>query len=454
MTTTSIRRANAPGALPLIGHLIPLLRDPLRFLTSLPAHGDLVQIRIGPRRAYVVCHPDLTHQILLHDRTFDKGGPLYKGAREAAGNNLATCLHDDHRRQRPLVQPAFSRDRISAYAAVMTEDITALVNSWHDDQIIDVPAQMHDLTRRTAARTLFTAGHAAPAATIMVESLDDILHGVYRHLIVPLPFLRHLPTPGYRRYQRARSQTRAAVARTVHAYRRDGTDHGDLLSALLNARDIDGRPLSDDEIHDQVLTMLLAGIETTATLLAWALDLLACHPEIQQRVRQEAATVLDGRAATTFHDLPRLELTGRVLTEALRLYPPGWIFTRTTTHDTDIAGYPISAGTIVAWSAYLIHRSGEVFPDPDHFDPDRWLPDQATLPPRNTHIPFGAGARKCIGDTYAMTLAPLALSTITARWQIQPVSSTPTRPVPRMTLTPQDLRLRIHLPQANPIPTN
>jgi cytochrome P450 len=188
---------------------------------------------------------------------------------------------------------------------------------------------------------------------------------------------------------------------------------------MLAARDEHGDALTDTEIRDQVLSFWVAGTETTASLLAWSLHLLGQHPEVARRVHTEVDAVLDGRVAR-HTDVARLDCTTRVLTETLRLYPPAWVLTRVLTAETTLASKTLPAGTILLYSPYLIQRRGDLYPHPDRFDPDRWLSDHATHQHRGTFIPFGGGARKCIGESFAMMEATLALATITARWQLNP----------------------------------
>ncbi|MFE4669517.1 cytochrome P450 [Streptomyces sp. NPDC056716] len=431
--------ATAPGALPLLGHALKLRSAErlLGFMASLPAHGDLVQVRIGRWRGYVVCHPDLVHQVLVDDSVFDKGGRLFDKVREVLGNGVGTCPHREHRQQRRSLQPAFHRDRLPAYAEVMTEQIADLLSSWRDGQSIDVVTQMRTLSSRTLARTLFTAEYASEAVAAMEQSLPDLMRGIYRHLFTPSAVLQRLPTPVNRRFQRAMIRTRSAVIRAARDYRAAGQDHGDLFSTLLTARDEHGRPLTDTQICDQIVTVMMAGIDTTANALAWSLHLLTEHPGIWQRLHTEADRVLDGRAAT-WTDLPRLDLTTRVLTETLRLNPPVWTFTRATTTDTDSAGHPLPAGTTVIISPYVIHRRPDLYPDPERFDPDRPL-----SAPRHASIPFGGGAHRCIGDTYAVTLATLTLSTLASRWHLEATTRQPVSPAPHATLVPKSLHLRV-----------
>ncbi|MDC0767776.1 cytochrome P450 [Streptomyces sp. HD] len=439
MATDHTGITHAPGALPIVGHLVPLLRDPLRFLNTLPSYGDLVQIRLGPQRAVVVCRPELVQQVLLHDRTYDKGGPIIERIGNALGDGLASCPHSAHRRQRRSVQPAFSRTCLREYAAIMTEEIDALTSSWSGGQTIGVDAQMYTLASDTIARTLFTAEAAGPAVETVKECLPDIFRGIYQQAVFP-PLLRRLPLPSNLRYERARNRAWAAVSKTISLYRQDGETHGDVLSMLLKTQDDTGGGLSDDEIHAQIMTLLVAGIESTAVALTWATHLLCQHPDVQERLRTETADVLGTRTAT-WEDLPRLDLARRVITETLRIYPPGWILTRTTTTESRLADAVIPPDTTLIYSPYLIHHDARFNPRPSAFDPDRWLPEQQQV--RGAFIPFGGGARKCIGDNYALILATMALSTIVARWRLSHADLQRPHIEPRVTLNPHKLQVRV-----------
>ncbi|MGP3922106.1 cytochrome P450 [Streptomyces sp. 8N616] len=437
----------APGTLPLLGHAVALLRNPLPFFASLPASGDLVQVRLGPQRVYVVCDPELTHQVLRDERTFDKGGLIFNRIREALGNGLGTCPHSEHRRQRRLTQPAFHPARLPGYARVMTEQISAVTGSWRDGRTVDVFPDMQAITARTLVATMIAGAALTDTAfTEMLEDLNRTQKGFYKRMFMPPP-LDRLPVLGNRQYDRARARIRRNISSIIADYRASGTDHGDLLSTLLAARDPvasngAGEGLSDTELIDQCTTFFFAGTETTASLLAWALHLVAHHPGIEEQLHAEADSVLAGGAAT-YDDLPRLEVTSRIITETLRLYPPGWLLTRTTTRDTRLGGHPLPAGATVAYSAYLIHHRADLYPDPERFDPDRWKNGRdATRPPRGTLLPFGEGARKCIGDVFATTEATLGLATIAARWRLEPVPGAQVRPSLGSILSPRGLHMR------------
>ena len=438
----------APRSLPLLGHLVPLLRDPLAFLSSLPAHGDLVKIRLGPGAAVVVCDPELTRQVLVDDRTFDKGGPLFRRLREVLGDGLASCPHSRHRRQRRLTQPAFRQERLPGYAKAMTANIDAVTNSWHDGQILDVHQELANFTLRALTEAVFSDALPPPVFRQTVEDFNTVLAGCYRRMILP-PLWSRLPTPGNRRYLRAISRLRQAVGYAIREGQASGVDRGDLLSTLLEAPDPvsqdgpgDVEGMTDTEISDQVVTFFLAGAESTSTTVAWTMHLLAHHPDIAERVRSEVDAVLAGAPADWEH-LPRLQFTSRVVTEALRMYPPGWIVTRTVTTDTRLGNHALPAGATVVYSPYLIQRRGDLYTDPENFDPDRWDSQNRAQPPRSAFITFGGGARKCIGDVFGITEAVLSVATIAARWNLHGLPDQRVRPVASIALVPGGLRLRV-----------
>ncbi|CAM5520933.1 cytochrome P450 [Streptomyces aurantiogriseus] len=439
-TAAPTAAAIAPGRLPVLGHAVPLLRRPLRFLTSLPSHGDLVEVRLGPLRAYLVCRPELVQQVLLDPRTFDKGGPLFDAARLLVGNGLVTSGWAEHRIQRRLVQPAFHPGRMASYARVMCEEVDTVVSAWEEGRAVDLNAALHALTIRVTMRTLLSTTMDSRAVAEVQHCLPVIFKGVYRRMIAPIGPLHRLPTPENRRFDRARARLCAIIDETVRARRSAGSEHDDVLSILIGAHDDESsKRFTDDEVRDQVMTMLIGGTETTANALGWAFHLLSRHPEAERAVQDEVDRVLGGRLLPAFPDLPELDHTRRVVTEALRLYPPAWILTRTTTAETELAGQPLPPGAIVLFSPYVLGRDPGVFRDPGRFDPDRWLPERVSPALRSAMLPFSAGSRKCIGDAFGMAEATLALAAVSARWQLRPVPGATIRPMPKASLSPGPL---------------
>jgi cytochrome P450 len=431
----------APGAVPVLGHVGPFLRDPLGFVDSLSAHGELVQFRLGSQFMVMVCDPALTHEVLVDDRTYDKGGPFYERVREGAGDGLASCPNSKHRRQRRLCQPAFHPDRLPTYSAPLAASAVTLADSWRPAQVIDVYDEMFGLFVRDMVEALFGTAVSAVAATHFAADIGIVLDGLFRRMISP-PLLNKLPTRSNRRYQRALVGMRRTAEETIAARRAEPGDNGDLLSALLTASDSESSGVEssfdDTELVDQVTTFMVGAGETTASTVAWALSLLAAHPEVERQAQAEVDRVLDG-AIPMPHHVDDLKLIGRVVTETLRLYPIVWMLSRTVTRDVDLGGFRLSAGTALAVSPYLIHRRGDLYPEPDRFDPDRWRDSQ---PNRTIFLPFGAGARKCIGNRLALSQATLVLAAILSRRQLVPATTQGARPG-KFLLTPRGLRMRV-----------
>lgn len=424
----------------MLGHIPSLVRDPLKFFKRLPTYGDLVRVRLGPTQAVVVCDPDLTWEVLRHDRLFDKGGLLIERAREVFGDGLGTCPHRLHRRQRRLAQPAFHRDRMPGYAEVMIDQISEVTSTWNNGRTLDLLAEMTTITSATTAATMFADALAPDMRRQSLRDLTIVLSGIFEQMLLPDP-LNRLPIPGQLRYRRASTRLRQTLAEVIASRRASRADHGDLLSALLAARDDDsGGGLSDSEILDEAVSFFFAGTDTTASTLTWALHLLSEHPDIRQALYAEVDEVLGGRTAT-HADVPRLELTHRIITETLRLWPAGWMFTRTVTADTELGGHEITSGTTLVYSAYLIHHHPDLYEDADRFDPDRWLPQRAGRIPRHAYIPFGGGARKCIGETFGLTEAVLALATIASGWHLRPLPGQRVRPAVAAVIRPKGLRM-------------
>ncbi|XYI02134.1 cytochrome P450 [Sorangium sp. So ce1128] len=435
----------APGSFPWISHTWNMLRRPLSFLTSRTGARHIVKIRFGREWAYLVRHPELLRQLMVTDAAvFDKGGPIIDRMRGLVGDGIATCSHEAHRRQRRLMQPAFSRDRLADhYAPIMREEASRTADSWRSGQTVDVYDEMNALSLSIFVRTLCVIEAVAEGAAEMRQLLALVLEGIYQRMVAPVELMYRLPLPSNRRFNRAITRLRTIVNQIIDQYRRTGVDHGDLLSILLAARDEDtGECMSNREICDQVMTLMIAGIESTSATLSWAFHMLGQHPEIERRLHAEVDDVLAGRAAG-FDDLPKLSYTQRVITETLRLYPPAWLMSRWTTTEVELGGHRLAPGAAILVSPYALHRDPDLFPDPERFDPDRWLSDRAETVPRGAMIPFGAGRRKCIGDAFGMAEAVIVLSTIGGRWRLRPIAGTKIRPVPMMTLNPGAVPMRV-----------
>lgn len=431
----------APGIFPLLGHGIAFYRRPLAFLNSLPAHGDLVEIRLGPQRAWMVCHPELTHEVLMDPHTFDKGGPLYDRLGKLMGDGLVTCRQPTHRDKRRLLQPGFRPSHVADYTALITEEAEAVCEAWPTGQEVPVTEAMMALTTRVISRVLLSDSLDAPTTAEVRDCLTDVVRGLFVRTVVPIDALFRLPTPANRRYRRALSRLHTIID-TVIAERRRGPDRDDVLGTLLAAAHGDGgaAAITDQEVHDHLITLLLTGVEAPALCLADAFSLLARHPEAERRLHAELDAVLPGGRPPGPGDLPYLVYTRCVISETLRHSSPGWIFTRVATRETELAGCRLPAGATVLYSPYLLHHDPSSFPDPERFDPNRWLPGKPTAEQRRAMMPFSAGNRKCLGDEFAMVEATLALATLAGRRRLRHLPGyAPQKSRPAITLGPRSL---------------
>ncbi|WP_151483898.1 cytochrome P450 [Streptomyces albicerus] len=414
------------GGIPVLGHLLPLMVKRMAFIQSLRAQGDLVWIRLGTHPVCVVNSPELIHRVLVTEaRKFEKG-LIFDKMRPFLGNGLVTSTHTHHRRQRRLVQPAFHRERITRYGDLMLRCVDERIADWRPDRTVRVDIEMQNLVVDVLAGTLFASGAGKRAAEEMHRSLPAFNQGLTRRTLSP-PFMDSIPTPAIRRFNTAAARLRSVVEEMIAAYREAGTDHGDLLSMLLSARDADtGDAMTDEEIRDEVINLLIAGMETTNSTLAWICHVLGRHPEVDQRVYAEV------RAAAGDHPvqaatLPELRYTRRVVCEVLRLYHPLWLVMRRSTAPVALGDVTLPPGTDVVFSPATLHRDPVLYPDPLRFDPDRWpLPQTETL--RHAFIPFGAGSRQCIGDGFAWTELTLATAHIVSRWKLRPATGHNLRP--------------------------
>ncbi|GGW64051.1 cytochrome P450 [Streptomyces caelestis] len=431
----------APGIFPSISHGIALFRRPLEFLNSLPARGDLVEIRLGPQRAWMVCHPELVHRMLRDSRTFDKGGPQYERLRALMGGGVVTCPHAEHRRQRRMLQPTFRPSSVAGHTRMMAEETESLCGDWRGGQQVDVSAAMLGLTTRLISRVLLSDSLGPAAAEEVRHCLAAIVRGLFVRTVVPVDALFRLPTPANHRYRRAVERVRELVDAAV-AERRRGAPRDDLLGLLLRAADAeDGEtPVTDQEVHDQLVSLLLTGSESPSMCLASTFSLLAQHPEVERRLHAEVDSVLAGRLPDA-DDLPRLVYTRSVVTETLRHSPPGWLFTRVTTRETEFAGCRLPRGATILYSPYLLHHNAASFPEPGRFLPERWLESEDAAGPHGALIPFAAGSRKCIGDLFSMAEMTVALATIAGRWRLRHPAGRVAPPRPGATLGPRSLTM-------------
>jgi len=422
----------------LLGSGPDFARDQLGFYAECAReYGDLVPVRFGPRRGLLAFHPDAIEEVLVtRNRDFVKSPGVRLLAR-LLGNGLLLSEGAVWLRQRRLVQPAFHRQRIAAYGEVMTASAARRLAGWKDGDVLDVHAEMMALTQVIVAKTLFDADVSdesyaiAQASNVLAEDFGARLGSLLQ--LVP----SWVPTPANLRTRRAVRRLDEVVYRMIAARRRSAEDRGDLLSILLQAQDADdGSRMTDQQVRDEVMTLFMAGHETTAVALSWTWYLLAQHPEVDAGLADELRSVL-GERPPSVDDLPALPYTEMIVSESMRLYPPAYGIARQVVNPTEVAGHPLSPGLIVILPTWVVHRDRRWFDDPEAFRPERWADGLARRLPRFAYFPFGGGPRQCIGNGFAMMEAVLLLAAIAQRFRLTMEPGQRVTPTPYVTLRPE-----------------
>ncbi|MFN7970739.1 MAG: cytochrome P450 [Acidobacteriota bacterium] len=434
--STSVASAPGPRGLPVLGSFFEARRDPLGFLArEAERHGPLVSFRLGPYRFLLVASPDgVRHVCVENFRNYVKG-PGWDGLRHFLGQGLLTSDGDLWQRQRRLAQPAFHRERLGRLVDQMVGATTERLLAWHDAAGVDVLAEMMRLTLSIVSRTMFGIDVAeqsraiGPALGVALKYASDAAD-------TPVPIPLWVPTPGNVQFKRAVRTLDDTVLAIIHG-RKDGADRGDLLSLLMAARDEEtGEGMSEKQLRDEVMTIVMAGHETTANALSWAFFLLARHPDVAARVAAEADEVI-GDGVPSLENLPRLRYASMVFQETLRLYPPVWLTDRRAIADDRISGFDVPAGSIVALSPWVMHHLPRLWPDPERFDPERFAPERVAERDRYVYLPFGVGPRQCIGNHFAMMEAAIILAMVARRFRLSLAPGQTVDPEPYATLRPR-----------------
>ncbi len=384
-------------------------RDPFRSLTALVRReGDVARYRAGREPAYLVNHPDHVRHVLA-DKSANYSKDTFVNANFKAfvAEGLLVSEGERWRQRRRLVQPAFHRDRLAAFGDAMVRDAGQVADRWEafvgTDRTIDLAAEMGTLTMLITARVLFgvdLTGRADTAGETIAREMRGIV------------------SPTKEGFQAGLQAIHDLVAGIVDERIRSGNDEPDVVSMLLEARDASGEGLSREQVYDEVITLLLAGHETTANGLAWTWAMLMANPWAMDALQAEVTEVLDGRPPTAA-DLPALRTTRMVFEESLRMYPPAWIIGRRALVDDVIGGHQIDAGSVVAISPYLLHRHPTFWEEPERFDPERFSAERSAARKPFSYLPFGGGPRKCIGHGMAMIEAQLAIAVIASRYRFE-----------------------------------
>ncbi|MFI5619376.1 cytochrome P450 [Streptomyces sp. NPDC051567] len=441
--TNTGAKAEVPGlsGAPLIGSLVDLKTDSLgTYLRARHQHGDVVRITAGPpglrAELYCVFSAEGVQQVLASESAnFRKDNLFYQEIRDSFGNGLLTSQDEDYLRQRRLVQPLFTPRRVDSYAGAVAAETEAALADWPQagEGVVDVSEAMAHLALRAVARILF--GTDVDATVDVVHRCFPVVTDyVLRRGYSPVSVPRTWPTPSNKRAAAALDEL-YAVCDQIIAERRDAAPEGgggdgadgpapaqDLLSLLASARSTGDAEFAATELRDQVLVFLLAGHETTATSLAFALHLLALHPEEQTRAREEISRVLGDRTPEAA-DVDRLPYLTQVLKEAMRLYPAAPVIGRRAVAATEVGGHTVPAGADVILAPWVTHRHPRYWPDPDRFDPDRFTPEAEAARPRYAWFPFGGGPRACIGQRFSMLESVIALAMILRSYEFEAVDT-------------------------------
>ncbi len=434
--------ATPPGT-PILGQTLDYLRDPIGYLSRIAReHGDFVRLKLAHTTVYLVVHPTLIDQVLRQRADSMRKDIVTRGISPVVGEGLLTSEGPFWRSQRKLIQPAFGHQAVARYGGTMVDYAEKMVGGWRDGEEIDLHDAMSRLTLAIAGKTLFDAEVGGDAETIGM-ALEQVMH----FFLGPgkwFPSLRWTPLPAAVAYRKAIGEIDRVIYGIIEERRRSGQDRGDLLSRLIAATDEAGGGMTDRQLRDECVTLFLAGHETTALALTYALTLVARHPDVGRKLEQEARTVLNHRPPTAA-DLPRLPYSEAVIHEAMRLYPPAWGIAREAIEPVEIGGHRLAKGSQFFAVQWITHRDGRWFDDPEAFRPERWEGDLIRRLPRCAYFPFGDGPRVCIGNHFAMMEAVLVLATIAARFRLEAAGETgPIRVVPSITLRPAGpLRCRL-----------
>jgi cytochrome P450 len=437
-TTAAVASIPAVPGQPLLGNLGAFRKDRLALQDAAAALGPISRFQLLNIPVYVVTDADLAHQLLVEHGEVTKKSKGLEFLAPVLGAGLLSSEGEPHKRHRKLLAPAFAPRRLAGYGEVMVDETIAQLDRWAaGPRQVDLAAEMMQLTLAIAGRTLFGASIRGEAAQV-ARGLDLAMHSMVKNLTSAIRLPYPWPLPRHLEMYRAVRMLDEVVYRLIEGRRREGgaeAERSDVLSTLMAARDEgDGQGFTDRQLRDEVMTLLLAGHETTANLLTWTYYELGRHPEVAARLRAEVAEVIGDRRVT-MDDLPRLPLIAAVLDEAMRLHPPAYTLGREATADLTLGDHRMPAGSTIIVNIRGIHRRADYYPAPDEFRPERMFADAKKARPRHHYLPFGAGPRVCIGQHFALLEGQLALATLIQRAEIRTLTKD-VAPEPLVTLRP------------------
>jgi cytochrome P450 len=435
------RSPPGPPLTTLVKNTFRLLRDRREFLLKAREdYGDVVRIPTLFGSFYLAFHPRDVRRILQENyRNYNRETIEFRLVSLVVGDSLLTTDGPSWLAQRRLMQPAFHHRHLAALGQSMSEIAQARLKDWEARGLIDsgvtldVSVEMNDLTLETVARALF--GMEVNEEILRVSQTFTTVQRLALEAL-SLPFLLLLPTPQRHRFRKACRELNEVVDMIIQTRRQQPEGYGDLLEMILQARDETGQGMDDQQARQEVLTMLLAGYETTASGLTWTLYLLGQYPAVQEQVRAELRQVLGGKVPGV-EDFPRLPVLRRVLDEALRLYPPAWMYSRRAVERDELSGYTLPKGASIIICPYVTHRHPAFWDSPDTFDPERFLPERSKERIQGAYFPFGNGPHICIGNQFALTEAQLFLATLLSRYAVRLVPGTEVTPEALFALHPR-----------------
>lgn len=432
-------KASGPRGYPLIGVIPHLRKDPLNFfLSTAIEYGDVAKLDLGPREFYLVTQPESIKYILQdNNRNYRKG---YDQAKPLLGEGLVTSEGNFWLQQRRLIQPLFLQSQIGRYIPFITAATDEMLAEWEihalNNKPVDVAHEMMRLTQKIILRTMFSTDTGAETEQI-AHAFDMSLEHLNQILFSPSRILDRLPTPANIRHRHALEYLNKFVFDLISQRRLSKKESNDLLSRLIQARDSEtGLGMSDQQVRDEVMTIFLAGHETTANALAWTWYLLANSPGQYDSLVSEIDQVLAGRTPTE-NDLAALIFSRMVFDETLRLYPPAWMFARHAIEDDEVGGYFIPANSMLMISPYVTHRLPDIWHDPEYFYPQRFNSENIGQRHKFAYFPFGGGPRVCIGNMFAITEGLIILSMVTQYFRLSLVPQQNIKPTPIATLQPK-----------------
>ncbi len=400
------------------GHFLQFRRNPTAFLQQLSRLGDVTTFNIGGQTAFFLNHPELVRDLLVtNNHKFIKGRALQR-AKKLLGEGLLTSEKDFHLRQRRMIQPAFHRQRIAGYAEAMIMFGEKMSNEWRNSETRNIADEMMRLTLNIVGKTLFGADVQDDASDVG-KAMTTIV-SMFNLLLLPFSeILEKLPLPHTKKFNKAKQTLDEVIYKIIYERRKSRADMGDLLSMLLNAKDIDtGAQMTDEQIRDECMTLFLAGHETTSNALTWTFYLLSQNPQAEAKFHRELDKILKDKPLTP-EDYPRLKYTESVLAESMRLFPPAWAVGRLAIEEHEFGGYKIPKGSLVLVSPFVMHHDARFWTDAEQFQPERWDAISVKEAGNNfVYFPFSKGVRSCIGEQFAWTEGVLLLATLGRKWKI------------------------------------